>query len=78
MATSIAVPVAGQGVVYSCAHGRTVDWAEVHIRKTFNVTGGSVFCDGVGADEADVIEGSKVYSFVGGFIHGKIHGFHPV
>lgn len=71
MPCNIAVVVAGDGVVYPCAFGRSVGWARDHIRERYVITGGSIDCDGVGADEADLIEAGKVYKFVGGSIQGK-------
>lgn len=71
MSSKIAVLVAGDDVTYPCAIGRSVLWAEIQIRKTFNINGGSVLCDGVGADESDMIEAEKEYQFVGGALQGK-------
>ena len=78
MSCNIAVAVAGEGVVYPCAVGRSVGWAKEHIRDTFNITGGSVLCDGVGADEGDLIEVGKVYTFFGGSIPGKKYHLYPL
>ena len=76
MSCNIAVPaVAGEGLFYPCAFGRTVGWAEGRIRGTYNIIGGSVLCDGVGADEADLIEVGKAYRFVGGLAQGKPNDF---
>ena len=69
MSCNIAVAVAGEGVVYPCAVGTSVGWAKEHIRD--NITGGSVLSDGVGADEGDLIEVGKIYTFFGGSIPGK-------
>jgi hypothetical protein len=71
MSCNISVLVAGEGVSYPCVFGRTVGWAENRIRKTYNIIGGSVLCDDVGADEADLVEVAKAYRFVGGSIQGK-------
>lgn len=71
MSCNIVVLVAGDDVIYPCAFLRSVQWAEEHIRKTFNITGGSMLCDGVGADETDIIEAGKIYSFIGGLITSK-------
>jgi hypothetical protein len=38
---------------------------------TYNIIGGSVLCENVGADEADLVEAGKAYRFVGGSIQGK-------
>jgi hypothetical protein len=72
---NIAVPVAGEGVVYTCATERSVGWAKDHIRETFNIAGGTIYCDEVGADENELIEEDRTYSFVGGLIQGESHGF---
>ena len=71
MSSNIAVVAAGGGVVYPCAFGRSVGWAKDRIKETYNITGGSVLCDGVGADEADLIEAGKIYTFIGGSVQGK-------
>jgi hypothetical protein len=71
MSCNISVLVAGEGVSYPCAFGKTVSWAEDRIRKTYNIIGGSVLCDDVGADEADLVEAGKAYRFVDGSIQGK-------
>ena len=71
MSCNIAVPVANK--VYPCAHGKTVDWAKKQIRETFNITGGTVLCDGVGADDSDLIEAGHDYSFFEGSIASKFH-----
>ena len=71
MSCDIAVSLVGEGIVYPCAHGKSIDWAERQIRKTYNTPPGSVLCDGVGADESDLIEFGKAYRFVGGSIQSK-------
>jgi hypothetical protein len=75
---NIAVPVAGEGVVYACATERSVGWATDHIRETFNITGGTIYCDEVGADDNELIEEDRTYSFVGGLIQGERQGFSPL
>jgi hypothetical protein len=74
----IAVPVAGEGVVYVCATGRSVGWAEDHIRETFNIAGGTVYCDEVGAGENELVEEGRSYGFVGGLIQGKIYALFSI
>jgi hypothetical protein len=73
MSCNITIAVAGEGVVYPCAFGRPVGWAEEQIRKRFGIKDGSIDCDGVGADEGDIVEDGKTYSFVGGSIQCKNH-----
>jgi hypothetical protein len=71
MYCNISVLVAGEGVSYPCTFGRAVSWAENRIRTTYNIIGGSVLCDHVGANEADLVEAGKAYRFAGGSIQGK-------
>ena len=71
MSCNINVPVANG--VYPCAYGKSVAWAEKKIQKTFNITGGSILCDGVGADDSDLIEAGHDYIFFRGSIASKFH-----
>jgi hypothetical protein len=75
MACNIGVAVAGDGVVYPCPLGREVGWARDHIRERYGIRGGSIDCDGVGADAGELIEAGKRYTFVGGAIQGNTHLF---
>jgi hypothetical protein len=75
MACNIGVAVAGDGVAYPCPLGREVGWARDHIRERYGIRSGSINCDGVGADEGELIEAGKTYTFVGGSIQGNTHRF---
>ena len=72
MSCNISVAVGGEDVSYCCAVGRTVGWAIDHIRERYVITGGSIDCNGVGTDAADIIQSGNVYNFVGGIL-GKIN-----